>query len=153
MPEKKKEVDTFEQVMNYISEVEKRFDETFYSMFSPMKVSRPSWNPEKCCLVPLVEVQENPEEIIVTADLPYVDKENIDINATETSLEIEAKMRNPVRFERWGTVQREISFDCYHKSVKLPSRVDYEKAKAEFQGGILRISLPKKVSKQKIEIT
>lgn len=69
MPEKKKtEIDTFDQVMNYISQVEKRFDETFSSMFSPISVSRPSWNPDKCCLVPLVEVQENPEEIIVTAD-------------------------------------------------------------------------------------
>jgi HSP20 family protein len=153
MPEKKKDIDVFDQVMNYISEVEKRFDETFYSLSSPLRVSRPSWNPDKCCLVPLVEVQENPEEITVTADLPYVDKENIDINATETSLEIEAKMRNAIRFERWGTVQREISFDCYHKSIKLPGRVEPEKAKAEFRGGILSISLPKKASKQKIEIT
>nr|MDO8080600.1 Hsp20/alpha crystallin family protein [Candidatus Freyarchaeota archaeon] len=151
MPEKKK--DFFDQVMDYISEFERRFDETFYSIIRPLRVSRPSWDPNRCCLVPLVEVQENPEELIVTADLPYVDKENIDIKATETSLDIDAKMRNAVRFERWGTVQREVSFNCYHKSIKLPSRVDPEKAKAEFRGGILSISLPKKVSKQKIKIT
>lgn len=151
MSEKKK--DLFDHIMDYISEFESRFDETFYSIIRPLRISKPSWDPDRCCLVPLVEVQENPEEIIVTADLPYVDKENIDIKATETSLDIDAKMRNAVRFERWGTVQREVSFNCYHKSIKLPSRVDPEKAKAEFRGGILSISLPKKINKQKIEIT
>jgi len=151
MSEKKK--DLFDQVMDYISEFERRFDETFYSIMRPLRVSRPSWDPDKCCLVPLVEVQDFPEEIVVTADLPYVDKENIDVKATATSLDIDAKMRNAVRFERWGTVQREVSFNCYHKSIKLPSRVDPTRAKAEFRGGILRITLPKKVSKQKIEIT
>ncbi|MHA1208085.1 MAG: Hsp20/alpha crystallin family protein [Candidatus Freyarchaeota archaeon] len=150
MSEKKK--DLFDQFMEYISDFERRFDETFYSILSSFRATRPSWDPDKCCLVPLVDIQEYPEEIIVTADLPYVDKEDISINATETSLEIDAKMRHPVRFERWGTVQREISFNCYHKSIKLPSRVDPEKAKATFRGGILQISLPKKISKQKIEI-
>ncbi|MGQ9719922.1 MAG: Hsp20/alpha crystallin family protein [Candidatus Jordarchaeum sp.] len=150
MSEKKKSL--FDQFMDYVDEFEKRFDETFYSMLRPFRTTRPSWDPDKLCLVPLVEVQEYPEEVVVTADLPYVDKENIDVNATETSLDIDAKMRTAIRFERWGTIQREISFNCYHKSIKLPSRVDPEKAKAEFKGGILRITLPKTVSKQKIEI-
>jgi HSP20 family protein len=148
--EKKKSL--FDQFMEYFSEFEKRFDETFDSIFRPFRTTRPSWDPDKCCLVPLVEVQEYPEEIIVTADLPYVDKENINLNATENSLDIDAKMRNAIKFERWGTIQREISFNCYHKSIKLPSRVDPEKAKAEFKGGILRVSLPKTIIKQKIEI-
>lgn len=150
MSEKKKDI--FEQFMEYISEFEKRFDETFYSILRPFRFTEPSWDPQRCCLVPLVDVQEYPEEIVVTADLPYVDKEDITINATENTLDIDAKMRNSIRFERWGTIQRDISFNCYHKSIKLPSRIDPEKAKAEFKGGILRIFLPKKITKQKIQI-
>jgi HSP20 family protein len=150
MSEKKKDI--FEQFMEYISEFEKRFDEAFYSILRPFRFTEPSWDPQRCCLVPLVDVQEYPEEIVVTADLPYVDKEDITINATENTLDIDAKMRNSIRFERWGTIQRDISFNCYHKSIKLPSRIDPEKAKAEFKGGILRIFLPKKITKQKIQI-
>jgi HSP20 family protein len=115
--------------------------------------TRPSWSATDCCLTPLMEIENKENEIIVTADLPYVQKkEDIIISATEYSLEITAKLKEAVRWERWGTIQRQLSFTTFKKSISLPVKVDPNKSKASFRKGILKIVLPKAEKKFSIEI-
>jgi len=93
------------------------------------------------------------EEIVITVDLPCVrDKEDLEINCTGTSLEIEARMCHPVSFRKWGTVQREADFECFRKRIPLPAEVEPEGAKASLKGGILTVRLPKKRGRHRIRI-
>ncbi len=103
-------------------------------------------------LEPLCEVEDRGDEIVITLDLPRVKKENVEINTSEDSVEIRAKMNEAVCWERWGSVQRRISFQEFRKQIKLPEPIDPDKASASFKRGILRLSLPKKKRKVFIPI-
>lgn len=110
-----------------------------------------SWDISRKCLNPLVQVREGDEEVTVTADLPCVDKEDIDLTVEKRSLKIKAAMKRKVRFKRWGGVHRKISFNSFRKNVPLPAEVIPEKSEAKFKNGVLRINLKKKRGK-KIDI-
>lgn len=77
---------------------------------------------------PLVEVISTDGEINVIVELPGVEKENIKIHATETTLTISAE-----------TEKRK-----YYKEVELPEKVDPKKAKSTYKNGVLEVRLPKK---------
>lgn len=145
--------DFFDRILNYFAEIGEEIDALVESMFEAISFSKPDWDVETCCIEPLVHVETTPESVIVTADLPYVNsKDDIRINATEDTLEILAEMKKEVRFEKWGTIQRETSFRRYRKILRLPEKVIPEEAKATFRNGILKIVLPKKIKATPIKI-
>jgi HSP20 family protein len=94
-------------------------------------------------LEPLYEVEDKEDEISVTFDLPRVRKENVEINTTENTVEVIARMSDTVCWERWGGIQKRITFQALRKQIRLPEPIDPEKASASFKNGILRINLPK----------
>lgn len=112
----------------------------------------PMYDAERCCLEPLTEVKETENEIIITADLPGVNKESISIHGDEEHIIIEATLRKEIKFEGWLAAGGEISFKGFRKAIKLPVSVDIERAKTSFRQGILEIRLPKKVKRVKIKI-
>ncbi|WP_457591114.1 archaeal heat shock protein Hsp20 [Geoglobus sp.] len=89
---------------------------------------------------PLVDVIETDEEIQVIAEMPGVNKEDIELSASETKLEIKAEGENRK----------------YYEVVDLPDEVDPDSAKARYNNGVLEVVLkkkhPKKESKKKINI-
>lgn len=111
-----------------------------------------SWDFEAGCIAPLVYVEETESEVVITADLPCVKKEDIKISAGERSVEIEAKAMEPFRFERWGFVQKKVEFSYFKKTVALRSKVDPNKAKASFRKGVLKITLPKAEERHEVKI-
>jgi HSP20 family protein len=117
------------------------------------EIERPSWNLERKCLEPLVYVRDEDDEVVVDVDLPCVrKKEDIEVISTEKMLEIKAKMERAVKFGRWGTVQKDVNFDAFHRIIRLPSEVIPEEVRAKFDRGLLEVRLPKKHRKTRIEI-
>jgi HSP20 family molecular chaperone IbpA len=115
---------------------------------------RPSFDVRKCCLEPLVDISETADEITVVYDLPFIkDKNDIEIKATSQSIELDAKFKEPVRLDKWGTVQKETEFKHYYHVIrKLPAEIAPENAVSRFKGGLLEVRLPKiKPYKIKIE--
>lgn len=107
-----------------------------------------SWGLGKGCLEPLVNIEDRNGEVIVTIDLPYVTrKEDIKLEVTEETLEVEARMGKGVS---WGLHERE--FDRFRKSVTLPARIDPEGVQAFFRQGILKVVLRKKRKSYPIKV-
>ncbi|NVM04386.1 MAG: Hsp20/alpha crystallin family protein [Candidatus Helarchaeota archaeon] len=123
----------------------------FRDMFS-LRTFSPSWDDELCCLQPLIDYRITKDEVILTADLPNVDKSDVEINVTEDSIEIEAKMKSEIKFEKWGTESFQKNFQYFHKSLKLPVKINTDDIKADFKKGILQINAPIKRTKKKVEI-
>ena len=82
---------------------------------------------------PLVDVVENDETITVTAELPGVAKDDIELEATENML----------------TINVDDEDRQYYKEVELPTEVDTDSARATYQNGILDVELHKVERKQK----
>lgn len=110
-----------------------------------------SWDPEECCLEPLTNVVETENEIIITADLPYVSSDKIDLHVSEDMLHLEAPLDQAVKYSQW-TLQRQIEFQKFRKHIKLPPNVESDKIDASFKNGILEIRIPKKITRIKIQI-
>ena len=106
------------------------------------RIIRTTWRYDGC-LEPLYELEDREDAILVTFDLPRVRKENVEINTTEHTVEIIARMSDAVCWERWGGIQKRITFQAFRKQIRLPEPIEPEKASALFKNGILRINLPK----------
>jgi HSP20 family protein len=98
---------------------------------------------ERDVQVPHVDVREHGNEIIVTADMPGVSKEDIRIDVSEGNvLEISAERKTESRKEEKGYIRHERGFSKYYRSVSLPADVDKSKATATYNNGVLEITLP-----------
>ncbi len=84
---------------------------------------------------PLVEVNEEEDQIVVIAEMPGVSKEDIEINATNRSLTI--------------STEKNILGRKYFKEIELPNTINSGYAKARYTNGILEIRLKKLKEKEK----
>ncbi|MEM1995310.1 MAG: Hsp20/alpha crystallin family protein [Nitrososphaerales archaeon] len=115
---------------------------------------RSSWSASDRCLEPLVEIENRENEIVVTVDLPCVEKkEDISLEVSEDLLEIKAMLKQAMRWERWGMVQKNIEFTSFKKIVSLPEKVKPEEATAVFKRGVLKIRLPKAYRKFTLKVS
>ncbi len=120
--------------VDWVDEAINEFEEEF----------KPLWRASESCLEPLVDISMTNDDVIVTVDLPCVaKKDNISLSFVDDSLEIKAALHQNFRWERWGTSQRHIEFSSFKTIVHLPVKVNPQKAKAKFTGGILTVILPR----------
>ncbi len=82
---------------------------------------------------PLIDVIETDDEVQVIAEMPGVNKEDIEVNATENEVEIKAESENR----------------RYHEVVKLPCEVIPDSAKARYNNGVLEVVFKKKHPEKK----
>lgn len=130
----------FDIMWEYMEELERRTDELMREVFE-----KPSWDLETRSLEPLFNISVTPDEVIVTADMPYVDPETVEIERLDEDLiEVSAKMRVKVTFRDLGIRHREGEFSCFRCRVPLPVPVDVGKARIRVRRGILEIRLPRK---------
>ena len=125
--------DPFEE----ISRTQERLNQLF-EHFAP----REEWIGEKT-ISPLMDVKEEDDKIIVKTDVPGVDKKDVDITIKDDVLEIDAKCSTESDVEEEGYVQHERMYNSFHRAIALPSFVTQEGAKAELDGGVLTLTLPK----------
>lgn len=92
---------------------------------------------------PNVDVIERDDEIVVKAELPGVDKKDIDLSVTNNTVTIKGKTSHEKKEEKGDYYRCEITRGSYSRTLSLPTDVDENKAKAVFRDGILELTLPK----------
>jgi HSP20 family protein len=93
--------------------------------------------------VPTVDVYEEKDDIVVKAELPGMDKDNIEVNLTDHTLTIkgEKKKEEEVKEENYHRSER--SYGTFLRTLELPKDVHADKVKASFKNGILEVRIPK----------
>jgi HSP20 family protein len=93
--------------------------------------------------VPSVDVIERGNDVVVTADMPGVDKSDIKINVRDGNiLEVSAEKKTEKEEKEKGFIRHERAYNRYYRSIRLPAPVDKNKAKATYNNGVLEITLP-----------
>ena len=91
-------------------------------------------------LVPLVDIYENEDEILLHVDMPGVEKENVTINLDNGKLHLSGLRKMEVKgAENWV----EFGDAEYTRSFSVPQTIDSERVNAELKNGVLRLHLPK----------
>jgi HSP20 family protein len=98
---------------------------------------------------PFIDVIETDKEVIATAEMPGLEKQDIKINVTEDRLEISAETKHEEKKEEKGYVYRERRSGSYYRAISLPSPVDPDSSKASYKNGVLEIKMPKTEVKKK----
>ncbi len=123
----------FAEIESFRREIDRLFREAFGDL--PRAESR-TW-------VPQVNIYEGPETVVVQADLPGLNKDQIQVDVSDDRVTIRGRRelersedRTYHLIERWeGEFERSFSLDV---------RVDAEKSEATYRDGVLTLVLPKK---------
>ena len=95
-----------------------------------------------------VDVRETKNSYEVEADLPGVEKNNIDITVNDDVLTICANMNNEHREEKDNYVRSERVHGCFSRSFNLEG-IRADEISAEYENGVLRVHLPKRDEPEK----
>lgn len=95
---------------------------------------------ERPTVRPAVDIYENRDEYLVVADLPAVNRDNLNIHLADSQLTIEGQVGEE---ESGNALEREFRLINYRRSFELPAFVDRSKVAAELKHGVLTLHLPK----------
>ena len=101
---------------------------------------------------PRVDLVERDDEVVVRAQLPGVDKKEIEVSVTDRTITIRASARKEDKEEKGEYYRREISTSEVSRTLTLPAEVDGTKAQADFKDGILEIVLPKIAKSKRVQV-
>jgi HSP20 family protein len=101
--------------------------------------------------MPSVDVQEHENSVIVTADMPGLDKDDIKLDVRDNNvLEISGhrKYGKEEKEKEKGFVRHERGYKGYYRAISLPTEVDLGKASATYNNGVLTVTLPAKEKRE-----
>jgi HSP20 family protein len=93
--------------------------------------------------VPRVDVIDRKKEVVIRAEIPGVDKRDLDISMTDTAVTIKGTSSHEKKEEKDDYYRREIAKGSFSRTVPLPDNVDGGKARASFRDGVLELTVPK----------
>ena len=99
---------------------------------------------------PAVNIIENLSNFVVELAAPGLQKENFSIEVEENTLKVASKIEkadNEVKGEA-KYKRKEFNFGGFERSFKLPENINFESILANYENGVLKVTLPKKEEKK-----
>ena len=93
--------------------------------------------------VPAIDVYQDKNNIMVETPLPGIDPEKVDISIENDILTIKGISEQKKEIEEKEYYRREVRTGSFYRSVALPSHVIGDKAEANYDQGVLKITIPK----------
>jgi HSP20 family protein len=90
-----------------------------------------------------VDMMQTDDDVIIEASIPGINPDDINISVTGDTLTIRGEIKSDEEVKEANYHMREIKRGSFARSILLPSQVVSDKAKAEFENGILKLTLPK----------
>jgi len=97
---------------------------------------------------PAVDISEDDNSITIKADLPDVDRKDINVSVENGMLTIQGERKREKEEKKKNYHRVERSFGSYVRSFSLPESVDKDKIAAECKNGVLTLTLPKRPEKK-----
>ena len=92
---------------------------------------------------PSVDMFETENDVVIKASLPGLKADDVQINVTGEMLTLKGETKETTEENEKSYHMREQRYGAFERSISLPTLVTPEKAKAEFEDGILTVTLPK----------
>jgi HSP20 family protein len=93
---------------------------------------------------PAVDVKETDESYTIEADLPGVNKDDIELTVLDNALTIKGERKSEEETKEKGYRRVERRYGNFQRSFHVPGGFDAGKVSANFDKGVLRVTLPKR---------
>ena len=123
-------------------EFERTLDRFFGNSFVPVRL--PSSSDEERTWRPSADIAEDNQALMLTLDLPGVEKDQISISVDDGVLTVNGERASEKTEESGGVVRTERWQGKISRSFRLPRTVDAEKITANLKSGVLTLTVPKK---------
>jgi HSP20 family protein len=113
------------------------FEDTGRGLRGDEAASTTTWSPA-------VDIFETEEEIVVKAEIPGMERNDITLHLENNVLTLKGERRfeKETKEENYHRIER--SYGSFSRAFSIPSMVDEERIRAEYKDGVLKIVLPKK---------
>jgi HSP20 family protein len=124
-------------------EMDRMMDEYFGRRTRPWWPASWLLGPESEMIAPAVDFFEDKNDIVVKAELPGLNKDEVEVNLSDHSLmiKVEKKKEEEIKEENYYSCER--SYGTFLRTVELRKDVYSDKGKAVFKNGVLEVRLPK----------
>jgi HSP20 family protein len=131
-----KRIDPFQELMGIQDRMNQLFRNNFAS-YGDDTLTSGAW-------APAVDIYETPEAVEMTFDIPGVNQKDIKVNIENNLLTVsgERKFEHEDRRESYHRIER--NYGAFQRSFTVPSTIDPNKINAEFENGLLRLTLGKR---------
>jgi len=102
---------------------------------------------------PAINIWTNEDGQLISAEMPGVNPDNIDIDVTGNAISISGVRKQDEVAKEAHYHRRERSFGSFSRTIQLPFMVDTNKVEASFKNGVLLISLPRAEADKPKKIT
>ncbi len=126
----------FEPMRDMIT-LREAMDRLFNDAFTPSVGATGGWQ------APAVDLYQTDDEVVVKASLPGMKSDNVQISITGDMLSLKGEFKHEEEKQERAYHLREQRYGAFERTFALPTAVVSDKAKAEFENGILTITLPK----------
>jgi HSP20 family protein len=129
--------DPFRDLRTLQEEVNRLFSTNLTRAFGDEGIGRGAWAPS-------VDIYENKDQIVLEAELPGMKQEDFDLSIENNVITLrgERKFEKTDETDNYHRVER--SYGAFTRSFTLPQTVSAEGATAEYNNGVLRVTLPKR---------
>jgi HSP20 family protein len=108
----------------------------------------PMWNWN-----PVVDVYDNDDNIVLKAEIPGIDKKDIEIDVKGRVLTLKGERSSDNEVKEDNYYRRERCFGKFERAFTLPVNVELDNIKANYKDGVLEIEIPKPEEKKPKQIT
>jgi HSP20 family protein len=98
---------------------------------------------------PPVEIRESEGNLVVSAELPGLNKEDVKVEVNEDALIIQGERKREWEEEKGGVHRSERAYGSFYREIPLPEGAKADQAKAQFNNGVLEVTVPIPESKRK----
>jgi HSP20 family protein len=129
--------DPFRDIITLREKMNRLFEDAVTARGEEKDMISSTWTPS-------VDIYENENSLVLTAEVPGVDENNIEIKIEDNTLSLKGEriFEKETNEENYHRIER--SYGSFYRSFTIPRNVDQEKIKAEHDNGVLRITMPKK---------
>lgn len=107
--------------------------------------SLPSWQGRDGLgeYMPAAELDETDDAYQLKLEVPGIQANDLDIQATAENISISGERRSESKSEENGVTRSEFRYGSFKRTIPLPGRIDHQNIVADYKDGILHLSLPK----------
>ncbi|MCB1514577.1 MAG: Hsp20/alpha crystallin family protein [Hyphomicrobiaceae bacterium] len=94
-------------------------------------------------IAPSIDVHENEKELVIAAELPGMEEKDVQLSFRDGVLTIKGKKKSERDETKDDVHISERSYGSFQRSFRVPDTVEVDKATADFEKGVLKVTLPK----------